>query len=229
MGERRSETDVMQKALFTRAAEIYTPFAPSELRQLRRFVRQVDRLRSFSFFEHPPHRMKATLGPGGLVTDFRADSPSDEAICAVMTLFRELYNPNSATSGDQILKLLEGHARGRKSQHQAEAVADLKSMRRDLKWRRREDPRGKHLEEDSEGAMVARTPAEIINVWLNGEYFHFDEPKAAELLDDHPVTEFMKVTLLSAIHDFANLWGHARNAAFVALREPTLHAVGAPE
>jgi hypothetical protein len=212
------QPSILARSIFTaRVAGIYTPFDEREITHMRRFVRQVDRLRSFSFFAHPPHRMKATLHSGGTVTDIRADAPSDEAVTAVMPIFRELYNPQNTTSATRILKLLIRHAQQRPSRYQSETLMDLKSLREELTWRRTVDPRCKLLEEDGE-----RTPASVIDVWLNGEYFHFDEPKAAEIPEDHAVTEMMRMMLLSAIHDFRNLWTHVRHACAVVLREPTL-------
>jgi hypothetical protein len=209
------------KAIFSRPAELYSPFDDDERERLSRLVRQVDRLRSYSFFAHPPHRMSATF-VGGVAVDVRADAPPDEAMSAVAMLFRELYDDHSATSAVQILKLLSKHVHSRASDLQAEAVADLRAIRRAIAHRCRVDPRGVILEELADGSCVARSPATVIDLWLNGEYYHFDRAKAAELAPDHPLTEAMRVTLLSAIWDLANLWAHTRNAAFSVLREPAL-------
>ena len=207
----------MSRPLFTEGAIAYAGFNDRELVWLKRFVRQVDRLRSFSFFEHPAHRMRGTF-VGGVVVDLRADSPSDEAISAVMPPFRELYNERNPTSGDRILKLLGHHAYGGHGEQREAVLSDLRSIRKEIAWRRGHDPRGFLVEEDLHGVFVTRTPKSVIDAWLNGEYFHFDEEKALELVEGEPATEMMKTTLLSAIHDFVNLWAHARNAVVIALR-----------
>lgn len=214
-----SASRVMSRALFTEGAIAYAAFDDRELLRLKRFVRQVDRLRSFSFFAHPAHRMRGTF-VSGVVVDLRADSPSDEAISAVMPPFRELYNEPNPTSGDRILKLLGHHAYGGHGEQREAVLSSLRSIRKEIEWRRRHDPRGSLLEEDRHGVFVARTPRSVIDAWLNGEYFHFDEEKALELVEGEPATEMMKTTLLSAIHYFANLWAHARNAVVIALRSP---------
>lgn len=212
---------VMSKSVFTRAGSIYAPFEAEEVRRMRRFVDQVDRLRGFSFFEHPSHRMKATFA-GGVVCSVRADAPGTEATYAVVPIFRELYNPRNSTSADQILGLLTRHAHDRASGLRDEAIADLRGLRDGLKWRRKVDPRGSLLEENPDRTVVARTPESIIDTWLNGEYLHFDEPKAAEIIEGHPTTEMMRFMLLSAIRDFSTIWGHVRNAAFAAMQGRSL-------
>lgn len=61
-----------------------------------------------------------------------------------------------------------------------------------LRWRRKNDPRSSLFEESGAGTFVARTRESIIDTWLYGEYLHFDEPRAAELVEGHPATEMMK-------------------------------------
>lgn len=84
------------------AAEAYTPFSDEEVRRLERFTDRVRALGNSSFFEHPGHRMKATFTQG-YVFDVRVDSPGEEAVRAVMPLFRELYTDENPTSARAVL------------------------------------------------------------------------------------------------------------------------------
>jgi hypothetical protein len=200
------------------AAEAYTPFSDEEVRRLERFTDRVRALGNSSFFEHPGHRMKATFTQG-YVFDVRVDSPGEEAVRAVMPLFRELYTDENPTSARAVLNILRRHARARGTVASKAVLREMESLRNALTERKQSDPRAAFLEEGREGP---RPPREIIDVWLNGEYFHFDEPKAVELAEGGGAVEPMRMILHSAVRDFAQVWKHIAVRVEAALDEESL-------
>jgi hypothetical protein len=102
-----------------------------------------------------------------------------------------------------------------------EAIAELRALRAALRSRRRADPRSYALEEGRPGAIP---PHEIIDLWLNGEYMHFDEEKAEILSVDTTVGELYRMTLHSALRDFRWLWEQVAFRVEAVLEEPSLRS-----
>lgn len=196
----------------------YTPFAEAELRRLDRFLRQSRALRDSSFFAHPGHRMKALVGVTG-VSNLRVDSPGEEAVRATVPIFRELFVDTNRTSAIAVLKMLDGHARARNTVASKEVVQELRALRGELRKRRKADRRSYVLEEGRTGPIP---PDEIISLWLNGEYLHFDEGKANALSADTTVGELYRMSLHSALRDFCELWEQVAFRAEAVLRDPSL-------
>ena len=205
-----------------RPADVYTPFDQGEVRRLRRFVDRVDALGASAFIAHPGYRMKGTLVAAGVLENLRVDSPGEEAVRAVLPLFRELYTDSNPTSAMSALRVLDRRARTRGAPDSLAARNEIRTWRRSLRDRRDHDPYGVLLEEDRLGCSVERAPSYIIDLWFNGEYFHFDDEKAGELGDNEPVTEMMRMSLHSAIRDFTRTWTAIGRFTTVALQEPTL-------
>ena len=90
-----------------------------------------------------------------------------------MPPFRELYNKHNPTSGDHVLKLLGDHAHRGNGDHRAAVLTDLRAIRKQIKRRRAHDPRGILLEEDADGAFVARAPQSVIEVWAQRRVLPF--------------------------------------------------------
>lgn len=75
------------------------------------------------------------------------------------------------------------------------------------------------LEEDHAGALVERSPHDILKTWFNGEYFHDEPALAAELSPaGHSAVEMMRLSLHMAIRDYLAYWTKLRDLAERVLR-----------
>ena len=146
--------------MLARPRDIYAPFNARELRRLRRFLNRVEALHTSSFFAHPAYQMKGELSLAtGIVENVRVDSPGEEAVRAVMPMFRELYTDSNPTSAVAVLRLLDGHVRMLGSSLTIQARDELQAWKDDLVNRKTHDPRGLYLEEDpASGAMESKSP-----------------------------------------------------------------------
>lgn len=217
-------------SVLAQPGDIYTPFSTLEVRRLQRYVDRVNQLRESSFFEHPGHRMKGTLVGVGVVQNLRVDSPGEEAVRAVVGLFRELYVDSNETSAKAVLGILDRHARLRRCALATQAREELRTFRDRLTNRKLKDPYGVYLEEEPSGsALVERPPSQIVDLWLNGEYLHYDLEKADQLGELEPATEMMRMTLHSAIRDYAREWSAIARFTAVALRELSLQPTPSSE
>lgn len=210
----------MQDAVsLTAPPKAYDTFTEEEVLRLRRFSRQVRELERSSFFKHPGHQIKATLVGSGQAREIRVDSPGEEAVRAVVLIFRELYTDSNETSARAVLNILERRARTHGTIASGQVRHELKELRDELTHRKRVDPRMGLLVEGREGPVP---PNESIDLLLNGDYFHYDEDKAEDLT--HPITvEMRRAALHSAIRDFAILWKHVADRVDAVLVVPSLH------
>jgi hypothetical protein len=91
------------------AADIYTPFGAQETRRLRGYIADVEELVGSTFFQPGEQKLTLSAELGGPLQS-SLTYPGEEAVRAVVGLFRQLYNHHEATSYHQILKLLSRHA-----------------------------------------------------------------------------------------------------------------------
>jgi hypothetical protein len=110
------------------AADIYTPFSPQETRRLRSYIADVEELVGSTFFQPGEQKLTLSAELGGPLQS-SLTYPGEEAVRAVVGLFRQLYNHHEPTSYHQILKLLSRHSHERGSEHRDAAVAELKALR----------------------------------------------------------------------------------------------------
>jgi hypothetical protein len=205
--------------------EAFAPFDAAETRRLRRFANRVEQLRGSSFFETPGHQITATYAGGGLF-NIRAESAGDEAVRAVIGLFRELYTDSEPTSAMSALKLLESHARSAGRDRNERLIEQLRALRTAIKARRQQDPRGVFLEEQADGGTAAVPPDQIIDMWLYGEHLHYDPAKADRIEEHEGITEMLRFSLESAIRDFTDFWGKIAELAAAVIDTPALRPSG---
>jgi hypothetical protein len=190
-------------------AHSLTPFTPEQIRLLKRFVTQVDKLSASQFLKDStePIELKAEL-VNGQVENLRLAGPGREALDAISGTFRELYGggKGNRTSAKAISKLIGEHADARATAAGEKLAKALKQYRAALAYRDRVDPRMGILVEDPTDSSSIQTPQQVIDVFLNGDLLHYELVKADELEDDPRYTEMLMVMLNSAIRDFAVLW-----------------------
>jgi hypothetical protein len=180
---------------------------------LERFVHNVNVLQGSSYYAHPGHQIKLYPQADGS-TRFEVDSPGEEAVRAVVLPFRKLYNTNESTSANSAIKILSERAAASGTPEGAEAVQVLRAARKALHQRRTTDPRGYILVEDGEPAV---TPGTVIDLWLNGEYFHEDDEHRSHLDEEPNISEMSRILLHHALRDFCSSWSDIARVSVAAL------------
>jgi hypothetical protein len=123
----------MKDSVLRLAAEIYSPFDARETRRLRTYVVDVEEFVGSAFFQPGERKLTLSAEMGGPLRSTLL-YPGEEAVRAIVGLFRQLYTHREPTSYHQILKLLSRHAHERGSEPRQAAVAELRTLR---EWRRR--------------------------------------------------------------------------------------------
>ncbi len=119
----------MSDSVLRLAAEIYSPFEIRETHRLRGYVYDVEELVGSAFFRPGEQKLTLSAEMGGPLQTTLV-YPGEEAVRAVVGLFRQLYNHHEPTSYHQIIKLLSRHAHERGSQRRDAAVAETQSSAR---------------------------------------------------------------------------------------------------
>lgn len=203
----------------------FFPFTDDEQWVLERFLRKVDELKSSSFVESQPSlRMESIPGTtylSGPAWQLKAEGPSQEAVMAVILAFRQLYIETNKASAARVMNILSLSGQRSETAAGKEVIAFVRALKRDMKKRLAHDPRGVFLEESGSGELLERTPAEIVAIWLNGEYFH-DDRDLADQLDPpgHMSYEMMQMSLQMTIRDFIRYWDALGQLVTLALSEP---------
>lgn len=203
--------------------KVYTPFDGRETRILRRFVTQVEELAKCTFFEASGGQLRIAGGEEGMRTEL--PYAGEEALRAMLPIFRSLYLHNEPASARTVLRVLKQHAHARGGEHTDVAITTLKGWEQGLRQVVRTDPviALTHEHQRADGTVEKRdlTPAYVIDLWLNGEYFHWDEAKAQEL-ERYPMPDVLRFNFFTALMQLRNhYWGIA-NVVREILREPTL-------
>lgn len=205
------------------AGDIYTPFDVRETRRLRGYITDVEELVGSKFFQ--PREQKLTLSAemGGPLQS-SLTYPGEEAVRAVVGLFRQLYNHHEPTSYHQILKLLSRHAHERGSEHRDAAVAELKALREwekealrptiALKWEHAR-PDGSIAHEDD------LTPEILIDLFLHGKYLHKGNDKS-DKLDAWPLAHVMQQSFFGAMIALSQVYWVGRNVVAQVVTVPSL-------
>ena len=106
----------MTDSVLRQAAGIYSPFDQRETCRLLAYVKDVEEFVSSTFLRAGGQTLKLSASIGRPLTSSLA-YPGEEAVRAVVGLFRQLYNHHEPTSYNQILKLLGRHVSERASPH----------------------------------------------------------------------------------------------------------------
>lgn len=207
------------------AAVIYTPFDAQETRRLRGYIVDVEELVGSTFFQPGEQKLTLSAEMGGPLQS-SLTYPGEEAVRAVVGLFRQLYNHHEPTSFHQILKLLSRHAHERGSEHRAAAVAELKALREwekqalrptiALKWQHARADGSIAYEEDL-------TPEVLIDLFLHGRYLHKGNAKS-DKLDAWPYAHLLQQSFFGAMIALSQVYWLGRNVVDQVVTAPSLVA-----
>jgi hypothetical protein len=194
-------------------AEIYAPFLTAAARHLRTYVDDVETIAGMAFFANPTRSMTIEGGTDQPLT-VKLNDIDDEAVYAVVGLFRSLYVPTEPTSYRRTLKLLKTHLReSPRREACVTAVRDLERWEKEV------------LKTSAIQFIVNDTPVtthEIITMFLNAQYSHKDGDKG-EWLDAFGVArEAMRGEFLRAIYVLVKVYWVGRNVVKPILEEPSL-------
>ncbi len=198
-----------------RPADIYAPFDTSGVRRLRSYVADVEAFVTSGFFNGPG--LTLTIGGEtgvGSLTE-RLEAPSDEAVRAVVPLFRQLYSDTEPTSYTSTIRLLSENVQRRDSPRRAEAIDALRALRR---WKR---------EAIKQQGLVIRSNGEeltipiLIELFLHGRFLHKDDDKVATL-DMFQLEAMLMFEFLGAIKQLAQIFWVGRNVVRPILDTPSL-------
>jgi hypothetical protein len=205
------------------AAEIYEPFDLLETKRLRTYVQDVADLITSSFFQTGSQTLTLSFSMGHPLTT-RLDYPGEEAVRAVVGLFRQLYNRHEPTSFGQTLKLLRRHVRGDDAPYRDAALTELKELRR---WEREAlRPRigltWTHLRPDRTVASREEfTPEILIDLFLHGHYLHKGNAKS-DKLDDWPLADAARQSFFGAMTALTQVYSTGANVVREVLNVPAL-------
>lgn len=203
--------------------EVFAPFSDAERRVLERFLRKIDALKASSFAQ-TESALRATPLPGvtaagGPAWKVGVEGPSEESVKAAVVDFRQFHTDQNLSSAARVLNVLKASAKRRGTDAGQRMTGRLRDLGKSLEERARRDPRATVLDERY-GEM---SPREIIDLWLNGEYFHDDAEKAAEVSPDGgAAVEFLRWSLHSAIRDYIAYWKGIGELVSVVLKHPGL-------
>jgi hypothetical protein len=213
----------MSDSVLRLAAEIYSPFNVRETRRLRGYVSDVEELVGSAFFQPGEQKLTLSADMGGPLQTTLV-YPGEEAVRAVVGLFRQLYNHHEPTSYHQVFKLLSRHAHERGSEHRAAAVVELRALRdweKDalrptigLTWQHARSDGSIAYEEDL-------TPEVLIDLFLHGKYLHKGNEKSDKLAA-WPLAHVAQQVFFSAMTALSQVYWVGRNVVAEALRTPAL-------
>jgi hypothetical protein len=192
-------------------AEIYSPFDADGVERLTTYKADVERWTSMAFFTDPTR----SLGPKqpGEERTIRLADVDDEAVHAVMGIFRTLYKGNEKTSFKSTMNLLGRHVKP--SPRHDEALRDLQAVK---DWEKQEIAR-------TQGLKIVRggqefTPEANIKAHLHGVYLHKDPEHRRELA---PFPDGMlRGEMLGTVYALGQVYWIGRNIVAPILDEPSL-------
>jgi hypothetical protein len=203
----------------------FFPFTDDERWILDRFLGKVGEMNRSAFAKSETSlSMESIPGAtylGGPAWQVKTEGPSQEEVTAVMLAFRQLYVETNKASAPRVMNILSLSGKRSSTTAGEEVIAFVRVLKRDMKRRLTRDPYGVFLEETGPGESIERTPGAIVNIWLNGEYFH-DDRDLADQLDPpgHMSYETMQMSLQMTIRDFIRYWDALGQLVTLALSEP---------
>jgi hypothetical protein len=182
------------ESVLERPADVYNSFDAAELELLRTYNADVERLTTMDFFTDPTRSM-GPRKPGEERTIALADV-DDEAVYAVIGIFRSLFTHAEPTSFRRVINLVKRHVKS--SSHRKEALEDLDAM---IRWEEQELARTpiKILRGEQEF-----TPTMNVKAHLHGIYLHKDPDRRKELQGFPP--ELMRGEMLGKVYALAQVY-----------------------
>ena len=205
----------MSESPLEHAAEIYAPFDARETARLRQFVTDVEELAASSFFDSPGQKFKLAWSADDETLTTELPYAGEEAVRAVVPLFRQLYADREPTSYVQVMNLLSRHIKARESDLQADAIKALRELRR---WPNEilASPGIKLVMNDE-----VLSPAVLVDLFLHGHYLHKGNEKS-EKLAQWPVADVTRHVFFTTILQLRNVYWVGRNVVLRVLAQPQL-------
>jgi hypothetical protein len=199
---------------------VYRPFTTAESNVLRGFVDDVRRLSEMSFFEQVPKRASVTFDERGMSFDMK--EPTDEALRAAITQFRQLYDHDEPHSFRRAVDLLKRSAHEHGGERRDTAIRDLDRYVEDEREILRRGIGLGIVFEAPTGNQERIDVRTIIDAYFHGHYLHTGNPKSAlaRRLDD--LQPWPRYTLYVVMLALRNLYWLAANAAQRVLDVPAL-------
>ncbi len=214
---------LVSDSILREPAKIYAPFDPRETGRLRQYVADVDDLVQSSFFR--PGDLKLTLsGNMSGAMQSSIEYPGEEAVRAVVGLFRQIYNHHEPTSYHQIIKLLSRHAKELGSPHRDAAIAELKGL---LNWEKQAlipEVELKLQRTAQDGTVVFEedyTPKVLIDLFLHGKYLHKGNEKS-DRLAAWPMANMLQWSFFNAMIKLSQVYWVGANVVREVLKMPGL-------
>jgi hypothetical protein len=205
-------------ALIRHANAIYAPFESEDSYWLRVYASDVDQLVASSFFDEGK-TLGLTFGADMECNTFTEalDYPGEEALRAVVLLFRPLYEHNESASFHRTSRRLREHIEAHESEWQAQALAELRQLSRDHKQALQPT-----VGIDWNG--VELKPRTIIDHLHNAHYFHRDPKKRPQLDAIQLGGGLLKYEYLGAIQELTRIYWVGRLLVTAVLDVPSLLA-----
>jgi hypothetical protein len=191
-------------------AAIYRPFTIAETRLLRSFAEGARRLGRMRFWEEVPAQASisfdATTGLEETMTE-----PSDEALRAAITEFRQLYSPNEPHSFSKVIALLKRSAHECNGTQKAAALEALDEFIAAQRRAMAGIGMGIVLENATSGARSDIDPAKVIDAYLHGHYLHSGNAKSNLARELDEIRVIARLTFYSVMLNLRNLYWMTAN------------------
>jgi hypothetical protein len=204
------------------AAEVYAAFDRTETHRLCQYVADVEELVTSSFFAAGNHSVTISGSTDESLTT-TLTYPGEEAVRAVVGIFRQLYLHHEPTSYHQILKLLGRHVHERDSSLRDAATAALRELR---DWEKEVlKPKialsMEHGAADGSSVQEDLTPAVLIDLFLHGKYLHKGNEKSDKLAA-WPLAHLAQHTFMGTMVDLSQVYWVGANVVREVLKVPAL-------
>jgi hypothetical protein len=204
-----------------------SPVTEPELKELRRFVSQVERLARCTYFQPRDEILKMSGEADKPGMEMEHTTAPEDAVLAAVTIFRQIHTGHWRGSASRAVNILKQSAHVRDTEDGRKLIALLKHHKKRLGELGRADGGFQlvHKTVNPETGTVTETPlrfGEIIDILFNGDYLHWDEDKAAVIeVWPHGI---LQSQLTGALLDFRNQYWVLANCVKRCLDEPALTA-----
>lgn len=193
--------------------EIYSRFDARESALLHGFVSDVEAITESAFFRNPGGSLQIKFAGNEPLTT-QLEYAGEEAVRAVVGLFRQLYDHKEPTSFTSMYKILAANVRRRESLLQRDALDALRDLRDEEKARLRRT-QGVTLVVNG----VELTPRVLIDLFLHGRYLHKGNEKSARL-DRIPMGQIPQSEFHGVMTSLVALYWEMRNVVARVLDHP---------
>jgi hypothetical protein len=195
------------------------PVTAEEVRELRRFVSQVEKLAGCSLFKANEDTLKISYEQGKPGVEL-VHSTEQELVMAAATIFRQLYTPNEHGSASRASNIIKKSAHERGGVEADKLIALMKHHEEGLRA----------IDKANGGFAISYDGADlpfkqIIDLLVNAEVMHNDADKARAFAH---LEGFVWFQFVGALVAFRDRYALIRNCVAACLAEPALSASATP-